>query len=81
MPKSEVQMSEQQGRHVKKVHRDYRREHQGTRYRSYQTRRENRKNSDLLNFSSGCRGLFQTPYCCSLIVTLQGLFVVPSVHV
>lgn len=34
-----------------------------------------------LDLSSGCHGLFQTTHYCSLIVTLQGPFAIPDVHI
>lgn len=44
--------------------------HQGIHLRRIETKQEIHKNSDILDFSSGCRGASQFPHWCSLIVSL-----------
>lgn len=39
------------------------------------------KNSDMLDFLLGCRGASHMPRSCSLMITLQGLFIVPNIHI
>lgn len=42
---------------------------------------ENTKNSDMLDFSLGCRGASRMPHRCLLIMShYKAMFVVPDVH-